>query len=61
MEIGTILGTLGTFGGLVAALAIFLSAGGLVMVARRHNRRLRRARHDPHYDPAKKQERDIKQ
>jgi hypothetical protein len=59
MNIEAIFGTVGTLAGLLAALGIFVVAARLVMVAQRQNRRLRAARHDPHFDPSKDKGRDI--
>jgi hypothetical protein len=50
-------GTLGTIGGLLLSVALFVLALWLVKRARDGNRRVREARHDPHVDHGKRGER----
>jgi hypothetical protein len=44
----SIWGTLGTIAGIAVAVALFMLAARFVARARKGNRRLRDARHDPH-------------
>ena len=44
--------TVGTVAGLAVALALLMLAAWFVAHARKGNRRVREARHDPHVDPA---------
>jgi hypothetical protein len=50
MNVESLLGTLGTIGGLVVAIGIFLFSARLVAKARKGNRLVREARNDPHVD-----------
>jgi hypothetical protein len=45
-------GTFGTVAGLIVAVVLLLMAARFVAKARKGNRRVREARHDPHVDPA---------
>lgn len=52
MNASDLWGTFGTAAGLIVAVGLLLLAAWFVAHARKGNRRLREARHDPHVDPA---------
>jgi hypothetical protein len=51
MNVSDLWGTFGTAAGLIVAIGLLLLAAWFVARARKGNRRLREARHDPHVDP----------
>lgn len=51
MNASDLWGTFGAVAGLVVAIVLLLFAAWFVAYARRGNKRVREARHDPHADP----------
>ena len=52
MNESDLLGTFGTVAGLMVAVGLLLLDAWFVAHARKGNRQVREARHDPHVDPA---------